>query len=270
MPPMRHVIAVTARPVQALPGGYREAPTHEVVSEAPWLPMLAERLRTTVYELRGRFAGGSPWALGRVDDPWEADAICQSLRRNGFGAVVVDLEELRSALTAARPPLSLGGEILEVGAQRVALPRLTLLVEAMTLVERAQQSVEHRVVATNARGDPTVVDITSVRYAKDRQRVLYLFGDDGTALRLPQEMAVRSGFAGTTSLARFDALRDALRARAPQAVYDLRFVKAPRKRTSFALATLDPERSAERSDNVDETNLAAWVLHLAGRDRQRT
>jgi hypothetical protein len=267
---MRHVLAVTARPVQALPGGYREAPSHEVVSEAPWLPMLAERLGVTVYELRGRFAGVGPWALGRVAAPWEADAICQSLRRNGFGAVVADLDALRGALTAARPPLALDAETLHVGAQRVALSGLRLLVEAMTLVEHAQQSVEHRVVAMNARGDPTVVDITSVRYAKDRQRVLYLFGDDGAALRLPQEVALRSGFPGPTSLARFEALRDALRARAPQAVYDARFVDAPRKRTSFALTLLDPDHNAERSDNVAETNLAAWVLHLAARERQRT
>jgi hypothetical protein len=270
IPSMRHVLAVTARPLQTVPGGYREAPTQEVVSEAPWLPMLAEQLRATVYELRGRFAGGGPWVLGRVGDPWEADALCQSLRRNGFGAVVVDLDEVRGALTAACPPIALDAEILEVGPQRISLPRVTLLVEAMTLVEHAQQSVEHRVVAMNARGDPAVVDITSVRYAKDRQRVLYLFGDDGTALRLPQELALRSGFSGATSLARFEALRDALRARAPQAVYDPRFVDAPRKRTSFTLTVRDHERNSQRSDNVDETNLAAWVLHLALRDRQRT
>lgn len=267
---MRHVLAVTARPQRPVPGGYREAPTHEVVSEAPWLPELAPRLGATVYELRGRFAGVGPWVLGRVADPWEADAICQSLRRNGFGAVVVDLDEVRPALTAARPPLVLDAEALHAGAHRVVLAGLTLLVEAMTLVEHAHPSVEHRVVATNARGDPTVVDITSVRYARDRQRVLYLFGDDGAALRVPQEAALRAGFAGPTSLARFEALRDAVRARAPQAAYDARLVDAPRRRTSFALTVGDHEGGAERSDNVDETNLAAWVLHLARRHRQRT
>ncbi|MFO0629412.1 MAG: hypothetical protein U0325_27805 [Polyangiales bacterium] len=267
---MRHVIAVTARPLSPLLSGYREAPSAEVVSEAPWLPVLAQRLATTVYELRGRFAGAAPWVLGRVGDPWEADAHCQFLRRNGFGAVVADLDALRSGLQAAHAPLRLEGDVLELGERALSLRGLDLLVEAMTLVERAQQSVEHRVVGMNGRGEPTVVDITSVRYAKDRQRVLYLFGTDGTAVRLPQELAVRSGFAGATSLARFEALRNALRSGAPQAHYDPRFIDAPRKRTSYALTTLDHERNLQHSDNVDETNVAAWVLHLARRERQRT
>lgn len=266
---MHHLIAVTARPVAHTPGGYREAPQQVELSEAEHLPHLAARLGTTVYELRGRFAGGSPWLLGRLPDAGEADALCQWLRRNGFGAVTLDVREIGAAVAAARGPVVMEPDALVLGAERVAYDEITSVIDALLLVEHSKDKVEQRTAVSLNPRNRHVYEVTSVAYAKDRQRALFVFDRRGAARRVDQHLPRASEFGGLTALARFEAMREALRARCPSALFDERLVTAPRKRTSFSFNLTDGDPTSSRNDNAQEATLAAVVLHRAAQERQR-
>lgn len=266
---MHHVIAVTARPQTLSPGGYREAPVAAELPEDLYLPELAARLDLTVYELRGRLAGGSPWIISRVADAWEADACTQWLRRKGFGAVTVDLQELEERLATARGPISLRDEGVVLGELTVGYARVAVAFDTMILAELTSDTVEQRVMGRGSRGQPNVVEVTSASYQKSRRRSLILFSAEGDGWTIEQGVLRAAEFGGATSLARYESFLSALRSRCVQARVDARLVTSPRRRTSFTLLSLDHESNARRSDNARETAVAAYALHRAALEGQR-
>lgn len=265
---MLSAVAITARPQILAPGGYRAPPRVEEIPEESYLAALADRVDATPYELRARLAGGAPWFVARVTDPWEADAVCEWLRHKGFGAVVVRPEDLQN-ITVARGPLALGAEGLAMGPRSLPYARIAFIVDALCVAEQANERVEHVIVSVRGERLPQTADIASVRYAKERQRTLYLFDAEGGGVRLPQDLTRSVALPGLTSLARYEALCAALRTRAPHAGFDGRLVHAPRRRTSYEPRQHDRDHSSLRSDNLDETDLAARALHLASVEGQR-
>lgn len=267
--PRSHVVAITREPqVAAVGDAYRSAPQTVAVDRERWLPDLAALLATTVYELRGRMASEAPWVIG-YRDAAGADAMVRALRSMGFGA-------LHEAVAAVRVWSPVGDDVLRVAPDGlfftpsgVTMPfaHVRRVVHASLDLELAREGVEKVVATRGNRGQPVMANVTRVRYDHNRQLAMYLFGDAGV-MRLIQDHVRLPDLPGVTGRQRFERLVETVRAAAPDAAHDDRLVAHPRRRTSYSIAAMPGNQSVTSTSNHGETDLAAWLIDRALRERQ--
>lgn len=266
--PRSHVVAITREPqVAAVGDAYRSAPQTVAVDRERWLPDLAALLSTTVYELRGRMASEPPWVIA-YRDAAGAEALVRALRSMGFGA-------LHEAVTSVRVWSPVGDDVLRVAPDglvfspsgvTVPFAQVRRVVHASLDLELAREGVEKVVATRGNRGQPVMANVTRVRYDHNRQLAMYLFADAG-AVRLIQDHVRLPDLPGVTGRQRFERLVEAVRAASTGAAHDDRLVAHPRRRTSYSVAAM-PGQSVTSTSNHGETDLAAWLIDRALRERQ--
>ncbi len=260
---MPHVLALTRPPTVALPGGYREHGARVAAPLEEWLGPVAETLAMAPYDLRLRVAGPAPWVLARVATSAEAEALTLRLRELGCGAVSGDLADVVGAHPGGTARVFLREEGVGLEPER-----RTLAYERLALVVRA--TIEQELATETVRYTPNTFDgITRHSHERTRRHALYLFErDDLRGARLLEGTLGFPELAGTTARARLDAFVAELRARAPSALFHDRLVAEPRRRTTYRAILFDTGPRGAVQGNLEETDLAAWILALGLAQRQ--
>lgn len=251
--------------MRSLSGSYREAPCDEKLAPKDWALSLAMLLGATAYDLRLRLVGEAPWVIANTHTLEEARAMVSLLRGHGFGAVECELSSARPWVPPNDLPVALETERMTFGASGIELEysRLRVIVRATVDAERGDERIEQIKVGSDARAR-YVVDVSHFSYARERDQAVYLFTDlHQNAARFTQSTLRVRGVVGVTSHERFDRFIVGLRAKAPGARYDQRFVARPRKRTSFSMAYTEGSARGSLSSNSGETDLAARLMALA-------
>lgn len=272
---MACAVALTALPRHRAEGHYRQGPVVSATPEADPVTAaalgLAPLVGATAYDLRMRLAGPAPWVVAHTPDALTAEALVGHLRALGAGAVWCD-----HAPNAVRDPgpgatVVFDGDTLRVVPQGLAVPFASVaLIAVVTLdIERQVEDIERVVVSNHPRRGRVEVDVSRHNYARQQQRGVYLCTRGGdTVLRLVQATLRAAEVHGVTSRARFDAFVAQLVGLCPDARVDRRFVDAPRKRTSFALASPVGQAQDAVHSNLSATDLAVRLLARAASEAQ--
>jgi hypothetical protein len=255
---------------------YLVALTHWGAPIEPELPTLASWCGSNVYDLRLRAAAGLPVLLLWTPDFASAAEFTERLRARGHGAVNFDSNDLGDNIVVREFGFGPAGLQVQDGTGRpfdVAYADVVGLVRAVS-VESADNSVTTKekkfnvglAVMTGGLKMTKTVERTTRTASEDREQQLYLFTRGRAGAWLFCEASLRYQGLGPrlkpTTLLNFLALVEELRARAPHALYDQRFLTQKRKVGIASAQGLANTRSIKTS-NASENDLAARLLVLA-------
>jgi hypothetical protein len=240
------------------------------------LPTLAGWFGITAYDLRLRAAAGLPTVLMSTADFAAAAESTERLRARGHGAVNCDSQALGDSVVVREfnfGPVGLRGHDDERHPLDIAYSDIVGLIRALG-VESADNSITVKekklnvgmAVMTGGLKTTKTVERTTRSASEAREQQLYLFTRARAAPWLFCEPSLRYQGLGArlkpTSIQNFLTLVEELRARAPHAHYDQRFLTQKRKVGIASAQGLAKERSV-RSSNARENELAARLLVLA-------
>jgi hypothetical protein len=240
---------------------------------------LASWISLSPYDFGLRVRAGLPALLGGFATMQEAESLVTKLRARGYGAVRSDSKDVAGSSEQRVPrDFHLTGGVL-AGVDHagkafqlqlrdvVALIRATsiLTIESNTTVEKSQFAIG-RALATGGVVMKKKVAQTNSATSEEREQVLYLFGQSGQHPLLFRETRLHYQGLGAAlkpvASQNFATLIQLLRAAAPHAFYDERFLKQKRKASSFSISAVGKDLSVA-SSNTDDTDLAAHLLVLA-------
>lgn len=251
----------------------RSPPPSYVVALTRWGRPLEEELEWITgllggppHELRRRLGGPIPVVLGTTTDTGAAASLRLSMRERGHGAVVCDLSRVASSRAMVCPR---DFELTErafvalapAGPTELAYAEIGGIVWAKRAVTTVERTVTTKTVFSSGAALLTGGLVTSrrktttnVAESTDVESIVYLFRSSGERHVLLAEGTLRYGGLGATrapTMAQnFRLVVDALRTRAPSAVFDAR------------LAT-SPARPVGSASTVDPTDLAAHLVLIA-------
>ncbi len=243
------------------------------------LAVLATMLKAVAYDLRLRIAGVLPAVLTTFPDAESAMQLTAALRARGHGVVVCDSVEL------TRPHARLIARDFELGSSSLMLkdetgkPSEIPYADFSCLIRSSQISTaEHNVTTVEKKLNVGMavmsgglimskkVERTQHSAVEVREQVLYLFRRGKPAPVVFRESVVRyQGLAAQlkpTTMQNFVTLVECLRAKAPSALYDQRFLTHKRKLAATVMSGLSNDRRVE-STNASENDLGAHLLWLA-------
>jgi hypothetical protein len=247
------------------------------------LPVLAEWLGMTAYDLRLRINAGLPAIVATMPDSAQANALCARLRERGHGAVSADLAFVQAlAPQVVREP-SLAGDVFrgtDTQGQpfEMRMPNVLSVLRATSVQEDESSVTTHekklsvgRAVLSGGLMLRKTETRTTETQAETREQVLYVFRIDTRVPLLLRELSLRYQMLGKdlkpTTAQNFATLIEKLRAGAPQALYDQRMFTQKRKVVmSVASGTADVRRVS--SSNESENLLAGYLITLAHVERQ--
>jgi hypothetical protein len=248
------------------------------------LPELAQMLGVTPYDCRLRLGGGLPVIVCLEKDAAAARARVQRLQARGHGAVCCATDVVPGA--AERSEVrefernEAGLLVTDSAGNRHELryDDIQALVRAssITAEQNTVTTIEKKLNMGRAllSGGLIVHKKTEkvTRSASEaREQVLYVFLRSRLAPFVFRELQVRYQGLGelrtSTSLQNFLALIELLRAQAPSALYDQRFLTQKRKLDISLISGNEKTRKIE-SSNDDENALGAFMLLLAHVDGQ--
>jgi hypothetical protein len=247
------------------------------------LPVFAEWLGMTAYDVRLRINAGLPAIVATAPDSGQTKALCARLRERGHGAVSADLAFAQAlAPQVVREPSLTGdafrgtdalGQSFEVRLQDV----LTML-RATSVQEDESRVTTHekklavgRALLTGGLMLRKTESRTTETQTESREQVLYVFRIDTRVPLLLRELSLRYQLLGKdlkpTTAQNFATLVEKLRGGAPHALYDQRLFTQKRK---VVVAASSGTKDAQRvsSSNESENLLAAYLITLAHVERQ--
>ncbi len=248
----------------------------ELAALAPWFGI-------TPYDLRLRAAAGLPALLLSTADGSAAAQLVSRLRARGHGAVTCDTSDAAgAAVQQARDfsfePSTLRGQ--DSTGQPYELPYVDIagLVRAVSVegsqnvvtVTEKKLNVGMAVMSGGLKMSKSTTRTTRSE-SEQRQQLLYVFKHGRAASLVFGELSLRYQGLGAalkpTTLHNFLALVEALKSRAPHALYDQRFLTQKRKVGIAATGGTSNDRSIN-SSNASENELAARLLMLAHEQSQ--
>jgi len=242
-------------------------------------PLLASWLSLAPYDFLMRARSGLPALIGAFAEAAPANDLVAKLRARGYGAVVcqsadvpganrqIHVREFQfstdnlSGLDDAARPFDIRL------SQVVALIRATSIVasESNTTTQTSKFALG-RALATGGLMMKKKVEVASSATSEDRESVLYLFTRSQPEPLLFRETHLHYQGLGAAlkpvSSQNFLTLVQLLRAGAPRALYDERFLKQKRKVGISAVVAVGKDTSIS-SSNASDNDLAAYLLVLA-------
>ncbi|MDB5215801.1 MAG: hypothetical protein JWO86_3728 [Myxococcaceae bacterium] len=243
-------------------------------------PRLAADLGSTAYEAGLLLRSPSPVPLLRTEDRARALDLLAKLRARGHDAVACDAGAVVStgAMTQVRSfRMDDGAFVVTSGNDATTVPwsDVRALVRAIhrTSSEHIEKSAEKKLSLGRAAMSGGVmltktVTKTAKHTVEEREQVLYVFRDNGTPLLAALSRTRYDGLGADlrpSQIENFNTLVRAVRARAPQAIYDERLL-APRPGIERVTPGASGTVSASSSDGID---LLAHLIALAGTRAQR-
>lgn len=258
-----HVVALT-RLTSAFEGDLKEM--------AAWVSL-------TPYDFGLRVRAGLPTLLGGFSTMQEAESLVAKLRKRGYGAVHCDSKDAAGASEQCVPrDFQFGAGVLtgtdqEGKAFKLQLRDVTALirainilaVESSTTTEKSQFAIG-RALATGGVVMKKKVEQTRSATSEEREQVLYVFASGESHPLLFRETRLHYQGLGASlkpvASQNFVTLIEILRAAAPHAFYDERFLKQKRKVGVSSISAVGKNLSVA-SSNTNDTDLAAYLLVLA-------
>ena len=272
------VVAITrwGAPPAASPQGAAGGPSGAGDAE---VQALAEHLKLSAYDARMRMAGALPAVLESTPDAARAEALRARFAELGHGVVACDAQRV---VTLAHAPDARQVAFEEDafvctprgGAPiRVAYPELLALVRARTrsdletTTEKTTKKFSLGAAAISGglvmRKKETRIETAS---ARSEHQELYVFQRTARdTLILVDDRLDYAGLGqrkGRTTIESFQALCDLFVERAPDALFDDRMVRAPRRGSLDAVGR-DSGATSATTSNQGETDLAAHLLAVA-------
>ncbi len=251
----------------------------------PEVLALAPLVGGTLYDARLLLAGALPLLLVRTDDVARAQQALALLRARGHGAVACDVDRVEASEQMFCPrEFAFEGDFREPVGLRVAEPgrgerlltfdRVLAFVrathdaasESTTVTKTTKLSLAKAAITGGAAFTKTTVK-KERHVSEDREQVLYVFDGSGHGHVILRETRLKYAGLGdriAPSVAEnFQRLVQALRDRAPQALFDEQLVGARRRAVVTAAG-----QGALAASNADETDLAAHLIAVAHRSGQ--
>ena len=258
-PPTTYVVAVTrwGRPWQ------------EEAAE------MAQALGGTVIDARKVLGGPVPVVVRATSDEGEASRLRARFRDRGHGVVACDLSRVASSRTMVSPrdfelgPTAFVAHLPAEGPEQMPYDEVVAIVWARHTVTEVTRSIEHgrkfsagRAVMTSGLIRSVATVTKKISETEEHEGVVYLYRKTGAGHFLLREGSLRYGGLGDgrapTRTQNFKVLVDALRQRAPSALFDARLATSPPRKALAPSATGLPATS-----NVDATDLAAHLVTIA-------
>jgi hypothetical protein len=240
------------------------------------LPTLASWLGVGAYDLRLSAAAGLPMVLMCTADIAAAADFTERLRARAHGVVHCDTETFGDKVYVREFSFSATGIQGQDDQGRpldIAYADISGLIRALS-VESAESTVTTRekklnvgmAVMTGGLVMSKTVERTTRSASEAREQQLYLFKRGHAGAWMFCESTLRYQGLGAklapTSIRNFQVLIEELRARAPHALYDPRFLTQKRK-VAIATAQGPANERSVKSSNATENDLAARLLVLA-------